>query len=54
MMHISEKQLEYLIKLVQCLLMEEGKNHVNQTAESILEMLYEIKNPTKFIVKKTI
>lgn len=51
-MDISEKQLDNLIKLAQFLLMEEGKNHINQTAESLLEMLYEIKNPTKFVVKK--
>jgi hypothetical protein len=54
-MNVSEKELDTLIRLSQLLLMEEGKNHINETANSLLKILYEIKNsPTTFVVKKTI
>ena len=51
-MNISEKQLDSLIKLAQLLLMEEGKNHINETAESLLELLYEIKKSNKICSKE--
>jgi len=53
-MQISEHDLNHLIKLSQLLLMEEGKSNIKNIGNSLLEVLYHIKDNPGWRVKKVI
>jgi len=53
-MHISEHDLNDLIKLSQLLLMEEGKSDIEGIANTLLEILYSIKDGPLWKVERMI
>ena len=53
-MHISEHDLNDLIKLSQLLLTEEGRHDINGIADALLEILYSIKDGPLWKVERMI